>query len=300
MQPGSYLSLPSTDVFTVDSGGSGRLVLLVHGLGGQHTNWIDVQDDLRRLGHVVSLDLPGFGLSPPLRRHDVTAFAGIVAETVEALGSPALLIGNSMGGLVCELVASERPDLVEGLVLIAPATHTFRSPPASPAIAARLAFQSFRATGTIMASLYRRLLTPEQQALATLDLVTLDSHTISDEVRSASIEMAAIRRTMPWAVRALVESAASIRRILLDRARFDRVISSISAPTLLLNGAADEIVTPAAIATLARRRRDWTWLEHPEAGHVPQMEDPAWVVDHITTWAAESLPTHPLAPADRQ
>lgn len=298
MQPGRYLSLPSTNVHIVDSGGSGRLVLLVHGLGGQHTNWLDVRDDLRRLGHVVSIDLPGFGLSPPLDDHGVDAFADVVAETVEALGSPALLIGNSMGGLVCELVASERPDLVEGLVLIAPATHTFRSPPASPTIAARLALHSFRVPGTIVASLYRRLLTPEEQALATLELVTLDSDSISDEMRSASVEMSTIRRTMPWAIRSFVESAASIRRTLLDRARFERVISSITAPTLLLNGAADEIVIPAAIATLARRRPDWTWFEHPGAGHVPQMEDPAWVTDHITTWAAEALPTHPLQPAE--
>ena len=272
-------------------------MLLVHGLGGQHTNWLDVRDDLRRLGHVVSIDLPGFGLSPPLDDHGVEAFADVVAEIVEALGSPAVLIGNSMGGLICELVASERPDLVEGLVLIAPATHTFRSPPASPAMAARLALHSFRVPGTIVASLYRRLLTPEEQALATLDLVTLDSESISDAVRSASVEMAAIRRTMPWAIRSFVESAASIRRMLLDRARFDRIISSITAPTLLLNGAADEIVTPAAIATLARRRPDWIWFEHPRAGHVPQMEDPAWVTDRITTWATEALPA-PLEPAE--
>lgn len=274
------------------------MVLLVHGLGGQLTNWLDVRDDLRRLGHVVSIDLPGFGLSPPLDDHGVTAFADVVAETVETLGSPALLIGNSMGGLVCELVASERPSLVEGLVLISPATRGFGFPPASPAIAARLALHSFRVPGTVVASLYRRLMTPEQQALATLDLVTLDSDSISDQVRSASVEMAAIRRTMPWAVRAFVESAASIRRILLDRARFDRVISSITAPTLLLSGAADEVVPPAAIATLTRRRPDWTWFEHPQAGHVPQMEDPAWVTDHITTWATENLPTHPLEPAE--
>lgn len=297
MQPGRYLSLPTTDVHMVDSGGSGRLVLLVHGLGGQHTNWLDVRDDLRRLGHVVSIDLPGFGLSPPLEDHGVAAFADVVVEAVEALGSPALLIGNSMGGLVCEMVAAERPDLVEGLVLISPATRAFSSRPASPAIAARLALHSFRVPGTIAASLYGRLSTPEEQALATLDLVSRHPERISSETRSASLEMAVIRRTMPWAIRAFVESAASIRRILLDRARFDRIISSIAAPTLLLNGAADEIVTPAAIATLARTRPDWVWFEHPEAGHVPQMEDPAWVVDHVTTWAAERLLHHPLEPA---
>lgn len=297
MKRGRYLSLPTADVHVVDAGGTERPVVLVHGLGGQHTNWLDVAEGLGRFGRVVSLDLPGFGLSPPLETHDLDQFATVVTEMIESLDSgPALLIGNSMGGLVSEIAASERPDLIEHLVLIAPAAIDLGSRPLSPSLAVRLALQSFPVPGAAIVSWYQRALTPEEQAIGTLDLVTSDRRRISDGITSASVEMATLRRTMPWAVRAMVESTASIRRTLLGTDRYRDVIASISAPTLLLSGAHDRLVAPAAMRRLAASRPDWTWVEHPDTGHVPQMEHPSWVIEQIGAWLAT---TPAAAPASR-
>jgi pimeloyl-ACP methyl ester carboxylesterase len=80
---------------------------------------------LRRLGWTVHVvDLPGFGLPPALRPKDahVVQLADYVACVAKDLGiSRALFLGHSLGGGVALHLALRQPDLVTGLVLIAPA-----------------------------------------------------------------------------------------------------------------------------------------------------------------------------------
>src|SRR5207245_957665 len=80
---------------------------------------------LRRLGWTVHvIDLPGFALQPSLRAADahVVQLADYVAKVIEALAIPrALVLGHSLGGGVALHLALRRPELVTGLVLIAPA-----------------------------------------------------------------------------------------------------------------------------------------------------------------------------------
>src|SRR5207302_6799085 len=63
-----------------DFGGSGPTLLLVHGLGGSHLNWMLVGDRLAQHHRVLAVDLPGFGRSPRAGR-DVS-----VAANAELLG----------------------------------------------------------------------------------------------------------------------------------------------------------------------------------------------------------------------
>src|SRR4029077_5823354 len=73
---------------------------------------------------LVSVDLPGFGSSPPLRGGGFDL--GAVCRRIETVVSqlelerPAML-GHSLGGGLAVRYAAERPDAVRALVLIAPA-----------------------------------------------------------------------------------------------------------------------------------------------------------------------------------
>jgi pimeloyl-ACP methyl ester carboxylesterase len=94
-------------------------VVLVHGLAGSARWWRDAEAALRSRHAVHALDLPGFGAARR-ERFAFDAAAGAVADRAEQLGR-VHLVGHSLGGLVCAHVAAARPELVDRLVLVAPA-----------------------------------------------------------------------------------------------------------------------------------------------------------------------------------
>jgi len=65
-------------VHYVDFGGEGRPLVMVHGLGGNALNWMDVGPSFAQHHHAVALDLAGFGQTPLYAR---SAALGANAQT---------------------------------------------------------------------------------------------------------------------------------------------------------------------------------------------------------------------------
>ena len=102
--------------------GTGRPVVLLHGIGRTGQTWQRVVDGLEPLPcRLVAFDLLGFGESPKPDWPDYSTddHAAAVIAGIERLGAgqPAVLVGHSMGCLVAVRVARLRPDLVRHLVL---------------------------------------------------------------------------------------------------------------------------------------------------------------------------------------
>jgi pimeloyl-ACP methyl ester carboxylesterase len=76
-------------------GGSGDLLVLVHGIGGTWRLWRPILPALQERFEVLAVDLPGFGDSPVSGPSDVAAFADAVADLA---GRPFHAVGSSMGG----------------------------------------------------------------------------------------------------------------------------------------------------------------------------------------------------------
>ena len=104
-------------------GGEGDAVLLVHGLGGSAENWVEVVPELIRRHRVIAIDLPGHAGSAALAQGaTMDDFAAATAAVLEAeRDGSAVVAGHSLGGLVALRLARTRPDLVRGLLLVAPA-----------------------------------------------------------------------------------------------------------------------------------------------------------------------------------
>ena len=101
----------------------GAPIVFVHGLGGSHLNWCLIGPRLAAGRRAVALDLHGFGLTRGTRANaTVQANQRLLDRFVrEITGTPVILAGNSMGGLISLLQTTAAPDTVQGLVLIDPA-----------------------------------------------------------------------------------------------------------------------------------------------------------------------------------
>src|SRR5674476_1535775 len=103
-------------VHYVDHGGpaNGPLLVMVHGLGGSLVNWAALAPLLTDTCRVMALDLVGFGLTQAgTYSTSVTSNQRMLQRFLrEVAGSPAILVGNSMGGLIAILQASRQPDTV--------------------------------------------------------------------------------------------------------------------------------------------------------------------------------------------
>ncbi len=91
--------------------GSGRPLLLVHGLMTTSYSWRYVMDDLARDFRVIALDLPGTGRSDkPKARYSGPALAQSIVDFCSALGIRGCpVVGNSMGGYLCMRAALADP-----------------------------------------------------------------------------------------------------------------------------------------------------------------------------------------------
>jgi 3-oxoadipate enol-lactonase len=104
-------------------GGEGPPLMLVHGLAGAASNWVEVAPRLTRAFRVLVPDLPGHAGSTPFPAvTTLDPFADRLAAlaALEGLEQPAL-VGHSLGGVVALRLAVNFPDRVKALVLTAAA-----------------------------------------------------------------------------------------------------------------------------------------------------------------------------------
>ena len=97
----------------------GPPLLLIHGSGASGACWSMVAGALAGRHHVIRVDLPGCGQSPPAPSYDVPEQAGRVAGLLDDLGLRHIaLAGHSSGGYVATALAEQRPDLAGSIALI--------------------------------------------------------------------------------------------------------------------------------------------------------------------------------------
>jgi pimeloyl-ACP methyl ester carboxylesterase len=95
--------------------------VLVHGAFVGSWIWEPLVDRLAELGHTgESPDLPGSGDDPtPAKEVTLDAYAERICELLDEGDEPAILVANSMGGMVISEAAARRPDRVRRLVYVA-------------------------------------------------------------------------------------------------------------------------------------------------------------------------------------
>jgi pimeloyl-ACP methyl ester carboxylesterase len=275
-------------VHVVDHGGDGPPMLLVHGLGGSLLDWMDVAAAFTSHHHVWSLDLLGFGRTPLGDRHasvdDNRRLVDAVARQVGD-GEPVLLMGNSMGGLISILEAAANPELVSGLVLVDPALPTGSGGRLTLMVSAAFLVLAVPAIGGRVVGVHARWRGVERLVDDALKLCTVDVTRIRPETRAAHVELGVWRQQHEEDPhRAFVEATRSLVEWLMRRERLEPYIRAVTAPTLLIHGDSDRLVSIRAAGSLATMRPDWDFRVLTDTGHIPQMERPREFLTLVEHW----------------
>jgi pimeloyl-ACP methyl ester carboxylesterase len=114
------VDIKSGPVSYIDTGGSGRPALFVHGLATSSYLWRNVIDELRGDRRCVAFDLPLHGGTPAAADQDFSlpGLAGFLTQCADAIGlSDIDLVGNDTGGAICQAFAAADPGRLHTLTL---------------------------------------------------------------------------------------------------------------------------------------------------------------------------------------
>ena len=248
-----------------------RVFVLIHGLGDEADSWRHIIPLLSDRGYrVLALDLPGFGRSTASRRVNIKKHAEAVIKLLEiVLGAPSpllqvFLVGSSMGSMIAELVAIQKPRLVNGLILI---DGSIPGGPPNPGLIGivKLLFNKkwYRAyrkhPGAAWISLYPYY--ADLDAMPGEDKAFLLQR-VKDRVLSLSQEQAFFSTQ-----RSLIFNYAGV-------SWYTRGIRKFEGEILLVWGELDKIVPVSSTVPFRALRPDAELVTIPGAGHLPQQENP--------------------------
>jgi pimeloyl-ACP methyl ester carboxylesterase len=234
----------------------GPSVVFIHGFRNTSESWHPVRSRIESAGLVACyLDLPGCGASstpPTWRQCTVEAYADCVHRFCQLLGlNDIVLVGHSLGGAIALTVALEHPELLAGLVLIAPA-------PAG-------------GLGYLSEEQIASLIDPSPKELEALARAAF--HRQPPEAEFEHL-LAVVRSASSQHVKGAIESQRTLQ--LTDR------LGEIRTPTLVVGGDRDRHVPIRhTLLTAAAIRRCGVQIFH-EVGHAPFFEVP----DEFTTLVA--------------
>jgi pimeloyl-ACP methyl ester carboxylesterase len=235
--------------------GSGDPVLLVNGLGADHTAWALQTEYLAEHFRVVVFDNPGVGQTEgPPGPYTTALFGDVAASLVRDLGiENAHVVGASMGGLIAQQVAVRHPEIVRSLILHC---SWWEADPYTQALIR--SWQTFaRAAG--MRDLFRQIwlwvFTPrffEERAETFEEL----ERQIAQDPHAQTVD-------------AFCDQAeACLSHVALEQ------IADVTAPTLITVGDGDILTPPAHSHALHERIAGSTLHVWPRMGHAPFWEIP--------------------------
>ena len=281
--------VPQTPAHDRDPGQQPPIVF-VHGLGGSHLNWCLVGPQLAAGRRAVALDLRGFVLTPGMRVNStVQANARLLDRFLrEVIGTPVILVGNSMGGLITILETAANPDAVAGAVLIDPALPL---PPQKPdwQVSGQFLLYALPGLGEAAVAKLMRTVPPESAVEQLLELCFADPSRADPEMIKADVALLARRHPATPAqasarARIFLAAARSLLRVLSRRRHYAAMMAGIDVPVLLIGGEADRLVPVAAMRQAAVRNPSWESVILAGVGHTPMLEVPDAVTGAIRAW----------------
>lgn len=267
--PSDFVELKGMVVHVRDEGprDDALPVVLLHGTGASLHTWEGWVAALKGQRRVITLDLPGFGLTGPFAGaypaldYSGDAYARFVIDLLDAMKVQRVVLGgNSLGGEIAWRTAWLRPERVQSLVLVAAPGPPF-TPESVP-----LGFVAARIPGLRWMT---EIVLPRAMVAQGLASVYGDPTRVTAALVDRYFEL-----TLRDGNRRALGLLLSGMQLGQDADR----IATLKLPTLILWGGRDRLIPPAVGAVFEAQIQGSQRVVFPELGHVPQEEDPARTV----------------------
>ncbi|GAB3251607.1 alpha/beta hydrolase [Alteromonas gracilis] len=262
--------------------GSGPALLLLHGLGCDHTTWDPVIDRLARRFTVIAPDFLGHGESDkPRADYSIGGYANGMRDLLTVLGvEQATVVGHSLGGGIAMQFAYQFPERTERLVLVAPGGI---GPEVTPAIRAITVPGSSRLLGLLTLPGVRHVGTAGLRALSRTGApAARDLDEVADIYDSFADPAA--RAAISHVVRACVDWKGQVITMA------DRAYLTQAMPICVIWGRQDMVI-PASHAEIARAIMPGADIEVMEdSGHFPHKDHPERFVKLLVDFVRTTEP----------
>jgi len=262
--------------------GSGPALLLLHGLGCDHTTWLPVIAALARRYTVIAPDLLGHGLSDkPRADYSVGGYANGMRDLLTVLGiDKVTVVGHSFGGGVAMQFAYQFPERTERMILVAPGGLGAE---VSPAIRAITVPGFGQVMSVVTLPVVRHLTTAGLHALSATGLPRVRD---LDEVAYV-IDSFKDKRARA-AIRHVVSAVVDWRGQIVTMA--DRAYLTAAMPMCVIWGSEDAVI-PVQHAAIAEEIAPGATVELIQnAGHFPHKDHPQRFVTIVDDFVRSTQP----------
>lgn len=244
--------------------GRGEPILLLHNAQSSLHTWEGWTAEMSRKYQVISVDLPGFGLTGPHPRGSYSAFAyaSFLDSLVQKLNLKKFhLAGNGLGAQIAWFYAADRPERLHKLILLDAPGFEPRSTP----------WIIWLARTPVLNGVMLKI-TPRSFIKLMLEDVYADEALVSDSLVQRHFELL----LRPGNRKAFTDRAS----VSENRPPVD-IVERISTPTLILWGAEDTRLSPEFAYKFHQSVRGSDLRIYRNTGHWPQEENPTQTVKDV-------------------
>lgn len=242
-------------------------LILLHGMSSSLHTWDSVVFYLKEKRRVISVDLPGFGLTGPSPEniYNYDYYSKFIDSFTTQLGIKRfILVGNSMGGAIAWNYALYKPTNVVKLVLIDAAGYPKNGEKGS---------LGFKIASTPIINNLLLYVTPKALIRKSLETIYYDQSRVTD---------AQVERFHDVAIREGNRSAAlAIFKGSFSTTTVKGQISEVRVPTLVLWGEKDNVISVENVKKFKKDIPECQTEVYSNVGHVPMEEVPYKVAQSI-------------------
>jgi pimeloyl-ACP methyl ester carboxylesterase len=245
--------------------GKGQPIVLLHDAQSSLQTWSTWADSLSGKYKVISVDLPGFGLTGPHPMGSYSAFmyVAFLDSLTQKLGlNKFSLAGNGLGAQIAWQFAAENPQHVDKLILLSPPGFEKKSS----------SWVNILASTPVLNRVMWEI-TPKEFIRIYLEDVYADDVLVTDSLVNRHFEL-----FLRAGNRKAFTDRASVRD---NRPPVLELIKKITAPTLILWGAEDTRISPEYAYEFHQKIKTSDLRIYPNTGHWPQEENPQKTVEDV-------------------